>query len=116
MTSDKLPKAFKDKAGKLRFDLIPPEMDLAYAEVATFGIQKLKNHGVENPDRNWESGLFFLADHLAATKRHMNCWERGIDLDHESNLCHLKHALWHIAAIITLIERGKSEFDDRPLG
>ncbi len=105
---------FKQKEGKLRFDFIPPEMDLAFAEVATFGVDKLKRLGVESPDRNWEKGLKLVGDHLAAAKRHINKWERGIDLDEESGLNHLKHSLWHIAAMVTQIERGRIDLDDRP--
>lgn len=104
---------FKQKEGKLRFDLIPPEMDLAFAQVATFGIDKLKKCGVKNPDRNWEAGLKLISDHLAAMKRHVNKWERGIDNDEESDILHLKHALWHLAAMVTMIERGRKDLDDR---
>lgn len=106
-------KPFKQKDGKLRFDLIPPEMDLAFAEVATFGIDKLKKCGIENPDRNWEAGLKLVSDHLAAMKRHVNKWERGIDNDEESGILHLNHALWHIAAMVTMIKRGRTDLDDR---
>lgn len=105
---------YKHKKGKLRFDLIPPEMTLAFAEVATFGVEKLREHGVTNPERNWEKGLKLVEDHLAALKRHVNKWERGLDLDEESGLNHLKHALWHIAAMVTQIERGRKDLDDRP--
>ena len=104
---------YKQKDGKLRFDLIPPELSLAYAEVATFGIEKLKSLGVEKPERNWEKGLKLVEDHLAAAHRHINKWERGIDLDEESGLLHLKHAMWHIAGMITQIERGRTDLDDR---
>lgn len=107
-------KPFKDKVGKLRFDLIPPEMNLAFAEVATFGIDKLKANGVENPERNWEVGLKLVADHGAAHDRHYNKWLRGIDSDEESGLNHLKHALWHLAAMVTQIERSRIDLDDRP--
>lgn len=106
--------AYKDKKGKLRFDLIPPEMDLAFAEVATFGIQKLKDHGVENPDRNWEQGLKLIADHGAALKRHFNSWELGENINQESGLNHLDHALWHLAAMVTQIKRARFDLDDRP--
>lgn len=106
--------AYKDKEGKLRFDLIPPEMNLAFAEVATFGIEKLKKKGIENPERNWEKGLKLVEDHGAAHDRHYNKWLRGIDLDEESGLNHLKHALWHLTAMVTQLERARSDLDDRP--
>lgn len=113
-------KPFKDKSGKLRFDLIPPEFDKAFAEVATIGIEKLKASGVENPERNWEQGLKLVGDHLAAVKRHINKWEMGEDLNKEKGmedkaLNHLKHALWHIGAMVTQIDRGRNDLDDRVL-
>ena len=104
---------YKHKEGKLRFDLIPPEMDYAYAQVATFGIEKLKACGVKNPERNWEQGLKLVADHLAAAKRHINSWERGIDYDEESKIHHLNHALWHLAGMVTQIMRARVDLDDR---
>lgn len=108
---------FKDKKNKLRFDLIPPEFDRAFAEVATMGIEKLKKSGVNNPERNWEHGLKLVSDHLAAVKRHINAWELGHDLNVEKDmplsLNHLKHALWHLGAMVTQIERGRSDLDDR---
>ncbi len=105
---------YKDKKGKLRFDLIPPEMDKAWAEVGTFGIQKLKEKGVQNPERNWERGLKLVEDCLASAKRHINEWEMGLNADKESNLNPLKHALWWLAGMVTLIERGRIDLDDRP--
>ena len=111
--------AFKDKQGKLRFDLIPPEFDRAFAEVATMGIEKLKRAGIENPERNWEKGLKLVGDHLAAVKRHINSWESGENFNEEatmgdySALHHLKHALWHLGAMVTQIERGREDLDDR---
>ena len=106
---------FKDKKGKLRFDLIPPEMDRAFAEVATYGIQKLKSMGVTNPERNWETGLKLVADHIAALKRHVNAWELGHDIDKESGIHALKHAMWHLVAVVTQIERKRHDLDDRPI-
>lgn len=110
---------FKDKKDKLRFDLIPPEFDKAFAEVSTMGIEKLRRAGVDSPERNWEQGLKLVADHLAAVKRHINKWELGENLNVEKGfegqeLHHLKHALWHLGAMVTQIERGRNDLDDRP--
>lgn len=105
--------AYKQKDGKVKMHLVPPEMEWAFAEVGTFGVEKLKRLGIENPERNWEKGLKLVEDHLAAAKRHMNKWQRGIDNDEESNLSHMKHALWHVAAIVTMIDRGRKDLDDR---
>lgn len=104
----------KDLEGKLRFDLIPPEVDKALAEVLTIGAKKYA-------DRNWEKGLFLVKEHLGAMKRHINKWESGEDLNKEvdlkgnpiSELNHLKHALWHLMAMVVQIERGRTDLDDR---
>lgn len=98
--------AQKEIAGKLRMDLIPPEVETALAEVLTFGAEKYS-------DRNWEKGLQFEKHHLAAMYRHVNKWRRRIDNDEESGLNHIKHAMWHLMAIITQIERGRTDLDDR---
>jgi len=90
-------------------------MDLSFAQVATFGIEKLRKFGVTNPDRNWEVGLPLVAAHLAAFKRHINSWEMGIDVDQESGLNHLQHAHWHLSAMVTQIMRNRHDLDDRPI-
>jgi hypothetical protein len=112
----KITKPFKQIEGKLRFDLIPPEMDKAFAEVATFGINKLSKLGVENAERNWEQGIRLVRDHLGAMKRHINSWELGVNDDPESKLSHMKHALWHIAAIVAQLDRKRNDLDDRTSG
>jgi hypothetical protein len=105
---------YKDTKGKLRFDLIPPEMDLAYAEVSTFGIEKLIRHGVKSPERNWEKGLPIVGAALASIKRHINRYELGEDYDPESGMHHMYHALWWAAGIVTMVKRGRKDLDDRP--
>lgn len=89
--------AIKHDDGKLRMDLITPEMINGLAEVLTFGAKKYS-------DRNWEKGLD--KDRLyAACMRHMNTWRGGIDLDDESGLHHLKHAFVTLGMLVTFIER-----------
>jgi hypothetical protein len=98
--------AQKDTLGKLRFDLIPPEVLIALAEVYTFGMMKYAA-------RNWENGLLLEEHHGAAMMRHFTQWRMRKDYDPESALNHLKHALFHLAAMITQIERGRTDLDDR---
>lgn len=85
--------------GKLRMDLITPEMLESMAEVLTMGSKK---YG----DRNWEQGID--PDRLyAACMRHLNTWRKGTDLDDESGLHHVKHAMVNLGMLVTFIERGK---------
>lgn len=93
--------------GKIRFDLIPPEVDLALAEVLTKGAEKYA-------DRNWEKGMPFVEGMLASLKRHINAWEMGEDTDSESGLSHMAHVLTNAAFIVTLERRADPwRFDDR---
>ena len=84
--------ATKHDAGKLRYDLIPPEILRALAEVYTFGAAK---YG----DNNWRKGL----DHgrlYAATMRHLETDRSGEYLDPESGLPHLAHAFWNVGSML----------------
>jgi hypothetical protein len=101
--------AQKDTQNKLRFDLIPPEIDKALAEVLTLGAIS-KGYG----PRNWEKGIPFMTS-LGAMKRHLNEWELGHDINtKDGDFHHLKHALTNLAFIVTMIERGREDLDDRP--
>lgn len=92
--------------GKLRVDLVPPELIEAVAEVLTFGAKKYA-------PRNWEKGITYSRVYASAL-RHMLAWAKRDDIDKESGLNHLKHALWNLMAIVTYQERGMVQFDDRP--
>lgn len=91
--------------GKLRFDLIPPKVMQDLAEVYTMGAAKYE-------DRNWEQGIKFSRLY-AAVQRHLHAYWSGQDLDVESALPHLAHAMWGMAAMLEL-SRTRPEFDDRP--
>ncbi len=97
----------KDLKGKLRTDLIPPEAEIALAEVLTFGASKYQ-------DRNWEKGIPFMSLY-GATKRHLLAWVQGDTFDKESGMNHLKHALCDLAFLVTFSERGREDLDDRPV-
>ena len=91
----------KDDGGKPRLDLIPPEAIQALGDVLTFGAGK---YG----DRNWEKGLQ-NGRLYAAVQRHLNAYWGGEDLDFESGMPHLWHALTGLAMLTTLTERGKCD-------
>ena len=74
----------KYDAGKARFDLVSPEWEEGLARVMQFGAEKYAS-------RNWEQGID-VSRLYAATRRHINAYIRGEDIDPESGLHHLMHA------------------------
>lgn len=91
--------AGKSNSGKVRLDLIPPEVIWQLGQAFTFGIRK---YG----DRNWEDGSVKASDLLAATDRHITKWKLGERHDPESRLSHLVHANSNLSMAIALEERG----------
>ena len=85
--------AVKYDSGKLRIELIPPEVIEGIAAVLTFGAAKYA-------DRNWEKGMPW-GRCFAAAMRHLWAWWRGQDKDPESGINHLAHALCCIAFLLT---------------
>ena len=98
----------KDLKGKLRIDLVPPEAEEAIAEILGFGSTKYQ-------DRNWEKGIPMMSLY-GAVRRHLLKWlsKDYDDLDEESKLNHLKHALCDLAMMVTFEMRGRTDLDDRP--
>lgn len=95
----------KDDSGKLRYDLLPPSLLEAVADILTFGAQKYA-------PRNWEKGISW-GRVFGATMRHMWAWWRGENLDPETGKSHLWHAACCVAFLIEY-ERTHPELDDRP--
>lgn len=96
--------AIKHDSNKLRMDLIPPEAELALAEILTYGANKYA-------DRNWEKG--FEGGPQAnwdriygALRRHLLMYLLGERLDQESGKPHLWHALCCMAFLVTYEVRG----------
>lgn len=97
--------AKKDLSGKLRFDLIPPEVDRSLAETYTLGAEKYE-------DRNWEKGIPFSII-LGSLKRHLNQFELGEMINTaDGNLLHADHVLWWAAALVTFLKRGREDLND----
>ena len=104
----------KHDSGKVRLELIPPELLFAVGSILTFGAEKYA-------DRNWELGMKWSRV-FGAMMRHLWCWWGGQgptnknflfgDLDDETGLSHLWHAGCCIAFLIAYEERGSGE-DDR---
>ena len=99
--------ATKDDGGKIRFDLIPPEIEEELARVVTYGANK---YGARNCEKGFGYGRLY-----AAARRHLNAFWSGEDRDKESGLPHLSHALWNIGMLIVQQQRRIGE-DDRSQG
>lgn len=93
--------------GKLRLDLITPEMAVAQAAVLTYGAEK---YG----DNNWEQGMDWNKL-FGSALRHLWKWWAGEDLDSESGLPHLWHAYCNVGFLLTYRERkaGRDNRDGR---
>lgn len=104
----------KDDGGKVRLELLPPELLYATATILTFGANKYA-------DRNWELGMSWSRV-FGALMRHLWAWWGGKgpttksflfgETDEETGHSHLWHAACCIAFLITYEERNVGE-DDR---
>jgi hypothetical protein len=82
--------------GKLRYSLVPPGVLKELAKVFTYGANKYKPGGWKDVEPwRYEDALF----------RHLQDWREGIELDPESKLMHLSHALTNIAILIELTKK-----------
>ncbi len=91
--------------GKLRFDLVNPFAHERMVEVMTKGADK---YAV----RNWEKGMPWTSV-VASLKRHLNEFEKGVDVDPESGCLHIDHIACNVhflSAYYDLYPEG----DDRP--
>jgi hypothetical protein len=87
-----------------RMDLIPAEALEELGRVYGFGIKKYSAH-------NWRKGYDWSLS-MSALLRHYMAFQRGEDVDPESGLHHLAHAMFHCAALIVFAEEH-NELDDR---
>lgn len=94
----------KHDAEKARWDLFPFDVLDDVAKVLTLGANKYT-------DRNWETGMRWGRP-LAATFRHISAWAQGEELDKESGLPHLAHALCELL-FVAAYEKRKVGEDDR---
>lgn len=90
-------KASRADPSKPLFSLVPPESTLAVANILTFGSRK---YG----PRNWEQGIPH-SELVDATMRHLHAYLLGEDLDAESSLPHLWHALTNLSMLVALSAR-----------
>lgn len=95
----------KYDVGKVRMELLPPELLSGTATILTFGAEKYS-------DRNWEEGMKWSRV-FGALMRHMWAWWGGEDNDPETGHSHLWHAACCIAFLMAYEQRQIGE-DDRP--
>jgi len=91
--------------GKLQLDLIPRAALDQIAKVLGFGKEKYAAH-------NWRKGIVY-SRLIAAALRHITAYNDGEDLDPESGLSHVAHALCCLSFLSTFIAEKRTELDDR---
>jgi hypothetical protein len=97
----------KDDGGKVRFDLLPAD---ALHEVARAFMSGLAAPGRE--PHNWNKGTIW-SRYWNAPQRHLWAWLRGEQLDPQSGVSHLAHAVAGLLILLAYELRGIGE-DDRP--
>lgn len=95
----------KADQAKARMDLLPPKVLEGVAQVLTFGAKKYAAW-------NWVKAPAY-GRYFSAAQRHLAAWQAGEDLDPETGLPHLHHALCGLMFLAELQRLGVAE-DDRP--
>jgi hypothetical protein len=96
--------AIKADSDKVRLELISAFAELELGKVLTFGAKKYAAN-------NWRKGLSWSRV-MGAIKRHLNAFEQGEDLDPETQLSHLAHAMCEVMFLLEFTKTHK-ELDDR---
>lgn len=96
---------WKADSGKLPLHLLPFDALCGVAEILDLGAKKYAA-------RNWEKGLAWDRVYSAAL-RHLFSWFQGEDIDPETGLSHMDHALCGLLFLSAFIKRGAGE-DNRP--
>lgn len=91
-------------AGKLRYDLVPPDGLEEVVAVYTNGAEKYAA-------RNWEKGMSW-GRVFGSMMRHSWKFWRGEDVDKESGRHHMAHAAWNAITLLVYSMR-KVGTDDR---
>jgi len=103
----KKPAGLHKDAGKSQVESISPRALLLLGDVLTYGCRKYAKF-------NWTAGIN-VTQIYASTLRHLLKWYNGEDLDDESSLPHLAHALCDAMFLLEYMDNPRyAEFDDRP--
>jgi hypothetical protein len=100
-------KGLRFNENKTRIDLVPPSAILALSDVLTAG-------AVKYSPRNWEKGMEWSKPYASAMRHMLKFWS-GEDIDPETGLPHLAHAMTNMAFLIEYMEKHK-QYDDRYKG
>lgn len=97
----------KHDSDKPNLSLIPSSLLLEVGRVLTYGAEKYSAH-------NWRSGIT-QSRLMSAAMRHIIAYNEGEDLDEESGLHHLAHAICELSFAMehTLNPEQYGSFDDR---
>lgn len=95
----------KNDAGKPDLSLVSSELMVALAEVRAFGATKY-------PKNNWKLGFKYTRS-IAAALRHIMAFKDGEDLDPESGLTHIAHAIASLEHLLHDYKHRRGENDDR---
>lgn len=98
----------KQLDGKVPFDLTPWGPVWEMTQVLQFGAQKYDSW-------NWHKGISF-ATILGGVLRHIIKFMMGEDNDDESGLSHLAHAMCGLSFVLTWVQEGRVELDNRNVG
>lgn len=99
------------KAQGIKHDQHKPMVDLIPAE-AVFGLGEVLAFGANKYNKaNWAKGIAF-SRLIAATLRHVYKFSNGQDLDEESKLNHIDHAMCNLAFLKWMYIHRK-DLDDR---
>lgn len=100
-------KGLRFNEGKTRIDLVPPSAILALSDVLTAGAKKYAEH-------NWRKGMEWSKPYASAMRHMIKFWS-GEDIDPETGLPHLAHAMTNMVFLIEYMEKHK-QYDDRYKG
>jgi hypothetical protein len=105
VTSDAKGSGARYNAGKADYSLIPMHLLEDTAKVLMFGEKKYARN-------NWMKGMKWTVP-FACLMRHMFAWFRGEEVDSDSGLPHLAHAMCNLL-MLTHYSKFYPEGDDRP--
>ena len=92
-----------------RIDLLPLGVLLEVGQVARMGAEK---YGERNIDTAVLKGLVNNGSFLGAALRHIIAWSEREDIDKESGLSHIVHAIWNLMMLAKFNKSGLIK-DDR---
>lgn len=99
----------RDDRGKVRINLVPPELLIDQAALFTLGANKY------NAD-NWKKGMNYSRCYNSLL-RHLWAWWMGEEIDGDNGQHHLTSVIWNAMALrfYTMYPAAYIAFDDRPL-